>query len=112
MEQDHITLRKTMTKIGGLQVDYKCPCIEGSHVIDLQFEEWMIFAKLVRDLGENQNVHYIGNGKTYIVPRIYIAKHGLKGKDLPLLGFKEGMEWKEEDNKRISKVTLVKKEKK
>lgn len=41
--------------------------------------------KLVADLGECVDVHCAG--KTYIVPRHYIALHGLKAIDLPNLGF-------------------------
>ena len=42
--------------------------------------------KLIRELGPN--VPVVCGDKTYLVPRHFIALHGLNGWELPLLGFK------------------------
>ncbi len=45
-----------------------------------------IMEYFVRELGPN--VPVVCEDKTYLVPRHYIALHGLKACELPLLGFK------------------------
>jgi hypothetical protein len=68
---------------------YPCTCKRGEHTVSLLTPDWAMFYRLVKEKGEDIDVTYAENGKTYIVPRIYIAIHGLKGKDLPSLGFTE-----------------------
>lgn len=43
---------------------------------------------LMRDLGPNQVVHLPGKG-TWLVPRHYIALHGLKATEVASLGFQK-----------------------
>lgn len=65
----------------------KCACGRELHYTDKANQ--LMVQKLVDQLGENVKVIYTGNGKTYLVQRHFIALHGLKGADLPKLGFKE-----------------------
>lgn len=65
-------------------MNYKCHCGK-THKIDTKKPGWAAFIKFIDDYPPNIPVT-IGDG-TWIVPRMYIAIHGLKGKELSLLGF-------------------------
>jgi hypothetical protein len=64
-----------------------CFCGKPLHYSDIAMFEKV--EKLVEQLGANVRVVGMGNGKTYAVPRHYIALHGLNAQELPELGFKE-----------------------
>lgn len=63
----------------------KCHCGLPLHYTDKKLEATML--ELTAQLGEYLPVTV--DGKTYNVQRHYIALHGIKGKDLAQLGFKE-----------------------
>lgn len=69
-----------MTKV----VEY-CACGKPLHYTDATMREMV--QKLVDQLGEEIPVIY--GHKTYMIPRHFIALHGLKALNLPKLGFKE-----------------------
>jgi hypothetical protein len=58
-------------------MNMKCICKDKEHQASPLVEQ------LIAELGENINVTC--NNKTYSVPRIFIAVHGLKAVDLPKL---------------------------
>lgn len=68
---------------------FTCPCKDGFHNIATSFPVWAYVVHTIDKFGEFVKVSYAPTGKTYSVPRIYIAIHGLKGKDLSKLGFIE-----------------------
>lgn len=65
---------------------YQCICKELSHTIDTKELEWRFFKASVDSMGELITIQVLGKG-IYLVPRIYIAKHGLKGSHIDKLGF-------------------------
>ena len=77
-----------MKKIKKVVIYLECPCEEKRHAVDLDIPVWAYIYTTIQKLGETISISLAG-GKTYAVPRIYIAIHGLKGKDLSNLGFKE-----------------------
>lgn len=72
---------------------YSCPCAAGSHAVDLVVPEWRYMAQMIEKLGENIHIQIMDNQnkrfRTWDVPRIYIAKHGIKANLLPKMGFEE-----------------------
>lgn len=60
---------------------YKCPCPEKKHTIDISKKEWAIVHSIIKEQGE-RIVVALANGNSYSVPRIYIARHGLKAQDI------------------------------
>lgn len=70
---------------------FECHCKNktGKHTIDETNPTWELFLTMVDLYGEDANIIYLGTGKRYRVPKIYIAIHGVQGKDLPSLGFDE-----------------------
>lgn len=73
----------------------KCPCDAGYHTVDMDLSEWKLAIKLIRDFGETIEVQHIPSNTIYIVPRFYIAIHGIKGAELPELGFPKKEEVRE-----------------
>lgn len=67
---------------------FDCHCGK-KHTIDPTNPTWELFLVMVDQYGEDAHITMIDTGKRYIVPKIYIAIHGVMGKDLPSLGFKE-----------------------
>jgi len=65
-----------------------CHCGE-NHEIDLEIPRWKAFDDMVTKTGDIALIQHAGTKKTYRVPKIFIAIHGLRGKDLPNLGFEE-----------------------
>lgn len=65
--------------------EQNCFCGHPLHYINPMVEKTM--HDMVALLGENVKVTF--EGRTWEIPRHYIALHGLKGKDVPNLGFKE-----------------------
>lgn len=63
-----------------------CHCGKPLHYNSKIIEE--LIRKQIKAHGENVDVKLLG-GKTYSVPRHYIALHGIKGYQLPELGFVE-----------------------
>lgn len=58
-----------------------------NHEIDPTKEVWVKFFEMMKTLPENTNVTV--DGRTWSVPRLYIAVHGLKGSEVSKLGFRE-----------------------
>lgn len=61
-----------------------CPCGRELHYSNPETERQV--RQLVARLGRYQKITVAGLG-TYMVDRHYIALHGVKGEDIPLLGF-------------------------
>lgn len=80
MEEDKIKILKRPPK--GF-----CACGRRLHYSDPLNKQRV--EELIRKNGEFTEITYLGNGKTYIVQRHYIALHGIKAVDLPSLGFEE-----------------------
>ena len=72
---------------------FKCVCYEQKHEIGNTSPEGKMLIKFINELGENIKVTSMLSGKSYMIPRIYIAVHGLKGDkvdyDALHYGFKE-----------------------
>jgi hypothetical protein len=62
-----------------------CHCGRPVHYTDPVIERTV--RELIRQLGEYIKVTV--NGRTWLVQRHYIALHGIKGSELPDLGFQE-----------------------
>lgn len=69
-----------------IDMQYECPCAEGSHTLNLKDENDRFVDDMIQEYGEEVPVT-VGQIGTFLVPRIYIIKHGIKGKTLPDLGF-------------------------
>lgn len=67
---------------------YHCHCGK-NHIFDETKPVYKWVMKQVKKMGETVWVTSAFNNKTYLIPRLYIATHGLKGKEVPSLGFKE-----------------------
>lgn len=65
--------------------DELCPCGRPLHYATASHRRYV--ERLVRQLGPTIPVTV--GGRTWIVPRHYIALHGLKAVELPTLGFPE-----------------------
>lgn len=65
--------------------DTMCACGKPLHYCDPEIRSMV--EKVIASAGENMKVHL--DGRTWMVPRHYIALHGLKAKELPSLGFPE-----------------------
>ncbi len=63
----------------------KCACGKPLHYSDPANQE--IVQRYVDELGEYERVSV--GGRTWLVPRHFIALHGLKARELPTLGFEE-----------------------
>lgn len=66
---------------------FTCQC-ETGHAFDLTRPSHVFGYKTIEDMGENVNVTVFGKG-TFIVPRVFIFFHGVKGKDIETYGFKK-----------------------
>jgi len=62
-----------------------CACGRPLHYSDPNLQQMV--ERLVADLGETVNVTVVG--RTWRVPRHYIALHGIKGANIANLGFEE-----------------------
>lgn len=62
----------------------RCPCGLPLHYEDKQLQHDV--EGIIDKLGPNVLVEY--DHKSYSVPRHYVALHGIKGKNVPALGFK------------------------
>lgn len=62
-----------------------CHCGQPLHYSDPKIQE--MIETMVRGLGPRVRVTF--GGRTWLVPRHYIALHGLKSIELPFLGFEE-----------------------
>ncbi len=69
---------------------YKCICSLKEHTIDLNLATpvWRYVVETIETMGETIQIS-IPNGKCYLVQRIYVAFHGVRARDLPILGFPE-----------------------
>lgn len=67
----------------GKTTERRCACGRPLHYTDPKIQK--LVEGLVAQLGEDIPIYY--GGKTYHVPRHYIALHGLKAQELPALGF-------------------------
>ena len=65
---------------------YKCPCKEGIHTVDIENPIYKELHRLIKLQGEIISVTVLNKG-SYLVPRIYIAIHGLKAREIDILGF-------------------------
>jgi hypothetical protein len=68
-----------------MAADALCPCGRPLHYATTQHRRWV--EQLIADLGASVKVT-VGE-RSWMVPRHYIALHGLKGAALPHLGFPE-----------------------
>jgi hypothetical protein len=64
-----------------------CHCGEPLHYTDKELERQL--TELSAQLGDYARIINKDDRKTYLVQRHYIALHGIKGKDIASLGFKE-----------------------
>lgn len=64
-----------------------CHCGRKLHYTCEMVERWVL--KMIKELGYYITVTSTKTGKSYKVPRHYIALHGLKGDKLDKLGFEE-----------------------
>jgi hypothetical protein len=64
-----------------------CACGKPLHYTDPQMQKLVEYQ--IAQLGENMVVTLAETGRKFRVPRHFIALHGLKGKELPTLGFTE-----------------------
>jgi len=62
-----------------------CYCGLPLHYTDPEIQRSV--ERLVRELGTHTRVTV--SGRTWLVPRHYIALHGLRAAELPMLGFEE-----------------------
>jgi len=62
-----------------------CACGKPLHYSDPKNEQMV--QRFVNELGENERVSV--GGRTWMVPRHYIALHGIAARELPTLGFEE-----------------------
>lgn len=67
------------------KTEVRCHCGRPLHYKDPLLRKQL--EDLVSKLGPNVEVAY--EGRTYLVPRHYIALHGIKGVDISSLGFTE-----------------------
>jgi len=63
----------------------RCHCGRPLHYSDPIVQRWV--EMIVAVLGSHMEVTI--NGRTWLVQRHYLALHGLRGADLPRLGFEE-----------------------
>ena len=61
---------------------YPCPCKEGKHEIDEKKGLYEFLVETIEKQGEYIKVTSAKTGKSYSVPRIYIAMHGVKGNEI------------------------------
>lgn len=73
----------------------KCPCEQGFHTVDIDNPMWRDALQLIKDFGETIEVQYIPTNSIYIIPRFYIAIHGITGAELSMLGFPKKEEVRE-----------------
>lgn len=67
------------------QAEVLCHCGRPLHYKDPSLKAQL--EELVAKLGPN--IEVISEGHIYLVPRHFIALHGIKGRDLSTLGFRE-----------------------
>lgn len=72
--------------------DATCPCGRPLHYTRTDIQQ--IVERLIAELGPNVEVQVLGVG-VYMVPRHYIALHGLKSLEVPALAEKYGWEKRE-----------------
>ncbi len=63
-----------------------CACGRPLHYSDSRIQQMV--ERLIAEAGE-ETVRVTIEGRTWLVPRHYIALHGLKAQELPSLGFPE-----------------------
>lgn len=64
-----------------------CLCGKPLHYKNPRSQEYV--ERQIAELGERVKVKHVETGRIFMVPRHYIALHGLKGEELPALGFEE-----------------------
>lgn len=69
-----------------------CVCGKPLHYFNEKFSEMM--QKIISEMGEFVTVKVLGTNECYLVPRHFIALHGLDAKDLPRLAVKYGFKKK------------------
>lgn len=67
----------------------KCICIAGEHKLEYDEETETHLVEMIKENGDMKKITYEPTGITYLVPIAYILIHGLKGVDLPVMGFEE-----------------------
>lgn len=80
---------------------HKCFCGEPLHYSDLNV--YARIQKQVEEFGEMLEIASETSGRIYLVPRHYMALHGVKADTLHLLGFE--YKGQEKDNKNARKYT-------
>lgn len=71
---------------------FKCLCGEKEHTVGDTTLEGKMLIGFIEKLGEVIKVTSLLSGKTYLVPRIYIAVHGLSGDKLDYLALQYELE--------------------
>jgi hypothetical protein len=67
-----------------------CACGKPLHYNDPQIQELM--EGHVAKLGECVEIKVLGSGRRFMVPRHYVALHGVRGADIPALAERCGFE--------------------
>lgn len=58
---------------------FKCVCYLKEHTVQDTSPQGKMLIKFIEELGEDIKVTSLLSGKSYMIPRIYIAVHGLSG---------------------------------
>lgn len=66
-------------------MEARCACGRPLHYANNHHRDWV--ERVIADLGPTIAVTVAG--RTFLVPRHYIALHGIKASELPTLGFPE-----------------------
>jgi hypothetical protein len=76
-----------MSEPNHLKMPSLCHCGRPLHYSDPHLQ--VRIEALIRELGEFAKITVMETGRAWLVPRHYIALHGIKARDLPTLGFRE-----------------------
>lgn len=64
---------------------FKCVCWEKEHKVGEESPQGQMLTSLIETMGKDIKVLSMLSGKAYMVPRIYIAVHGLRGDKLDFI---------------------------
>lgn len=67
--------------------NFICPCEKGKHSLDE--EENRAIIDIIDRLGENVQARDPETNITYLIPRIYVSKHGLNWSEVRQKGFRK-----------------------
>jgi len=75
-----------------MKIRLACSCRELFHELEVDKVTYDYLHEIIVNKGEYKKVIHLPSGECYRVPMGYIMVHGLKGFDLPYLGFPK---WKD-----------------